>query len=115
MSSPTSTEAVYDHHVQAFFSRDVDALLDDYTDQSVIITQQGAVTGLEQMRGFFVQSLEMMTPEATANTKMLTKEIHGEVVFHTWSGGAEYPFGAETFLIRGGKIVAHTLGMYMPE
>ena len=115
MSSPRSIEEVYDYHVQAFFSRDVNGLLEDYNNQSVIFTQQGVITGLEQMRGFFTQLLEMMSPESMANTKMLTKAIEGDVAFHTWDRGAEYPFGAETFVVRGGKIVAQTLGMYVPE
>ena len=96
MSSFDSTEAVYDRHVQAFFSKDIDALLENFTDQSVIITQQGVISGLEQLRGFFAQVFETMTPEAAANTRMLTKTIEGDVAFHTASQGAEIPFAAET-------------------
>ena len=47
VSSSDSTEAVYDRHVQAFFDQDIDALLADFTDDSVIITQQAVVKGLE--------------------------------------------------------------------
>ena len=36
-----TTQEVYDHHMQAFFTKDVDGLLADYTDQSVVVTDQG--------------------------------------------------------------------------
>ena len=55
-----TTKEVYDHHTKAFFAGDVDGLLEDYTDQSIVVTDQGVVTGLAGLRGFFEQALQMM-------------------------------------------------------
>ena len=115
MSSSDSTEAVYNRHMQAFMGGDIEVILSNFTDQSVIITNQGVVSGLEQIRGFFSQVLESMGPEAIANTKMLTSNIEGDVAFHTMTQGAALPFAAETYVIRDGKIMTQTVGMYMPQ
>ena len=89
--------------------------MEDYTEQSLIITDQGVVTGLEQIKGFIAQAMEMMAAEPTTDMKMLTKEIQGDVAFHTWTGGPKYPYGAESYVIRDGKISTHTMGMYVPQ
>ena len=59
--------------------------------------------------------LEMMTPEASAKVEMHTKTIEGDVAFHTASAGPDIPFEAETYVIRGGKIVIVTVGTYALE
>jgi hypothetical protein len=41
----TSAAAVLDHHVQAFAAGDVDAMLADYTEDSVFITPQDIFEG----------------------------------------------------------------------
>ncbi len=53
-----STKEVYDAHYKSFFAGDVDGLIDYYTDDSVIVTDQGVVTGLSGIRTFFGQSLQ---------------------------------------------------------
>ena len=110
-----STKEVYDAHVAAFFSGSVDSLLEHYTDESIVVTDQGVVTGLTALRGFFEQALEMMAKGDPADFKMLTTSIEGDVAFHTWSGGAAFPYGAETFIIRDDKVAVHSLGMYVPQ
>ena len=86
----------------------------DYTEQSVVITNQGTALGLEQIRGFFTQVLDSMPADAMANTKMLTQTIEDDIAFHTATDPA-MPFVGETFVIRGGKIMVQTVGMYVPQ
>ena len=107
-----TTKEVYDSHYTSFFAGDVDGLLDYYTDDSVIVTDQGVVTGLSGIRAFFEQSLQMMSSLDPADFRLLTNFIEGDVAFHSWSGGEAFPYGTETFIIRDGKIAVHSLGMY---
>ena len=79
-----------------------------------MITQQGVVKGLEQLRPFFAQMLEMLSAEPMAAFDLQTKVIEGDVAFHAWTAGPRFPFGAETYVIRGGKIVSQTVGLLMP-
>ena len=110
-----TTKEVYDHHTQAFFTGDVDSMLEDYTDQSVLVTDQGVVMGLTGLRRFFEQSFQEMASRDPADFKNLTNFIEGDVVFHSWSGGDAFPYGTETYIIRDGKIAVHSLGRYVPQ
>ena len=47
-----------------------------------------------------------MTPEFIENFKVGRQDIHGDVVYFTWSSEEDGPFAAETFVIRDGNIVA---------
>ncbi len=52
-----STQAVLNHHLESFGAGDVDELLKDYTEDSVFISPDGRMTGLDALRmafeGFF--------------------------------------------------------------
>ena len=48
-----STEAVLNHHLQSFAAGDVEETMKDGTDDSVLITPDGRVTGLDQLRAAF--------------------------------------------------------------
>ena len=49
-----------------------------------------------------------MSPEFIENFKIGRQDIHGDVVYFTWSSGEDGPFAAETFVIRDGNIVVQT-------
>ena len=46
-----STEATLAHHLQAF-GEGLDALLSDYTEESVLFTPNGMVRGIDELRTF---------------------------------------------------------------
>lgn len=45
----TNVEQVLTHHLTAFGNNDLDAILKDYTEDSVILTPIGKVAGLKKM------------------------------------------------------------------
>ena len=57
-----STEGTLIRHFEAF-TKDLDALMADYTPDSVLFTPNGALRGLEQIRGFFSEVLRTSPPE----------------------------------------------------
>jgi ketosteroid isomerase-like protein len=107
------TEATLAHHMQAFGSRDVDAILQDFTPDSVIFCPDGPMRGLEAIRGFFVRELEVFTPEILNSIKVVRQDIDGEVAYLAISAGATLPLATDTYIVRNGKIMVETTAAYM--
>ncbi len=104
------TEAVLNHHLQALAARDLDGLVSDYTEESVIINNLSPtpIQGLGAIRQFMAQMVEVFTPEVLATFKASQQVIEGEIVYVVWSAGKTIPFGTDTVVVRDGKIVAQT-------
>ena len=114
MDLSKQTEATLGHHMQAFGSRDVDAILQDFTPVSVIFCPDGPMRGLEAIRGFFVRELEVFTPEEFLNSiKVVRQDIDGEIAYLAISAGATLPLATDTYIVRNGKIMVETTAAYM--
>ncbi len=100
-----TTAAVLEHHLQGIFARDVDEIMRDYTEESVLISANGVAKGLEPIRGFFAYAVSVMTPEVLATAKTIRQEVYGEFAYVLWSAAPAVVIAADTFCIRGGKIV----------
>ena len=48
-----TTQEVWDHHVQGFVARDVSAVLEDYTDNSILIANGELSKGLKAIGQWF--------------------------------------------------------------
>jgi len=107
------TEATLGHHLQSLIAKDLEATLSDYTENSILFTPNGVVTGLDQLRGFFTQFIQGLTPEFMSNFKMHQQDIRGEFAYYTWSSGTATPFGMDSFQIRDGKIIVQMFAIYM--
>jgi ketosteroid isomerase-like protein len=103
--SSESTKTVLDHHGAALLARDIDALMEDYTDESVFISNLGGVLkGVDAIRSVFEAVGEFGAFKET------TKHIEGDVAVATWTA-AGISFGSDTFVIRDGKIVLQTVAI----
>jgi ketosteroid isomerase-like protein len=107
------TKAVLAHHLQALTAKDLDATLSDYTEESVLFTQNGIFVGLDQLRGFFTEFIKLLTPEFMSNLA-IHQEARGDYAYLFFSSGAAVPLGTDTFVLRDGKIIAQTFTVYMP-
>ena len=111
------TETVFKHHLEAFGAKDIDAVMEDFTEDSVVIESMApeAAHGLAAIRAFFTQAMEGFTPEVLTSIKVHRLEVHGEVAYMVWSAGEAFPFATDTFVIRNGTIVAKTAAAYLPQ
>ncbi len=100
-----TTEAVLGQHVQALVSRNLDSIMSDFTDDSVLFSPNGAFKGLENIRAFFTAALEMLPPAALGNLKVIKQEIDGEYAYVLWSADPALSFAGDMFRIQDGKIV----------
>ena len=114
-SNSAQTEAVLSHHLQAFGSRDVDEILKDFTDDSVLFMPDGPVRGLTQLREAFEQLLQSIPQRAFETLQLLQQQIEGDVAYIAWSMGDFAPIGTDTFVVRNGKISIQTFAAYIPS
>jgi ketosteroid isomerase-like protein len=101
MSSDESLK-VLQRHGAAAESGDVDAIMADYTDRSVLISSRHGVLTGAAIRTFFESPADMTGFEVTA------LHIEGEVIFLTWKT-ALVSAGSDTFVIREDKIIVQTV------
>ncbi len=113
----TQTEAVYNHHLQALGARDLEAIAEDYSEESALIVSSVPVAmhGGAAIRAFFAQTFEVFTPEVIASFRVHRQTIDGEIAYAVWSAGDLIPFASDTFVIRGGKIVVQTAAVQMAQ
>jgi ketosteroid isomerase-like protein len=113
-SSTAQTQATLDHHLQSIIAKDIDALMEDYVEQSVLYMPDTTVRGLDDLRNFFTGFLTLLTPEFMADFEMSRQEVDGEIAYTVWNSGSAAPLGTDTFVVRDGKIVVQTAAVYMP-
>jgi len=102
-----STETTLIHHLQAF-GEGVDAILSDYTEDSVLFTSNGLVRGLEGLRTFFEAFLKNSPPELLAAVELTRQDVKGEVAYIIWKAEPYIKMATDTFVIRNGKIMVQT-------
>ena len=102
-------QEIFDHHATALGAGDVDALLEDYAGDAVVITPQGTVRGRPAIRESY-NGLRALLPDATFD--MRTQIFEDDVLFLEWSASGStgrISHGVDTFVFRGNEIRAHTL------
>jgi uncharacterized protein (TIGR02246 family) len=106
-----TVKEVLDHHVAAFGGGDLEEVMADYAENAVAISSRGnIVVGKEAIRSAFAP---FMTG-ALGGMEVLVEAIHGDVAYTVWNA-AITPFGSDTFIIKDGMIVSHTISLYMAE
>jgi hypothetical protein len=108
-----TTEATLAHHLQAI-SESIDAIMSDYTEESVLFTQSGPIVGLTGIRAFFERFISDAPPALIPAPTIVRQDIHGEVAYLIWKAEPFIALASDTFVIRGGKIVTQTFVMLAP-
>src|SRR5689334_6256498 len=104
------TRAVVEHHLEALQAGDLEATMDDYTEESVLLLPGMVLKGLEQLRGVFAQALETNFKPGAAEFILETfdvEEDHALITWHQEAAGAPPFWATDTFMVRDGKIVVH--------
>ena len=105
------TRGVLDHHLEAFNAGDAAMILEDYTDDSVLITANGVVRGREALLDSFKGSFSGLFAPGTYTFTMDSVEVEGDVAYIAWHAscaGANIRLATDTFVVRDGKITAQT-------
>lgn len=98
-----STEAVIQSHLRAA-RVGVDAVMEDFAEDSVLITSTATYRGLAEIRRFFTELFATL-PKGFADTVALLRlEAVGEVGYIHWTAMPSVAAATDTFVVRGGKI-----------
>ncbi len=101
--STDETRTVVERHMATLRSGDIDAVMEDYTDESVFIINMGGVfTGRQAIRPFFEASAGM--PGFTE----IAAFAEGDAYYVTWSADG-IQLGSDTIIVRDGKIALQTV------
>ena len=102
-----TTQDVLDHHLEALLAGDVEEVMADYDDSSVLATQDATLRGRTALREFFVGAVTELLPPGS-EIEVTTQVVDGEHAYIVWHGESEkyrLTFGTDTFVVRDGKIV----------
>lgn len=108
----STTQAVLDHHLQAVAAGDVQGILRDYTDESVLLTPNGTLKGLQALTEFF-SGFGSGMPDFMDGFRMLRQEVVGDVAYIVWESPKYVLLGTDTFVVRNGKIATQTFAAYL--
>ena len=106
-----ATKDVLDHHLSSFGAGDVDEVLKDYTEDSLLMTGSGTITGLGPLREAFADIFGGLFAPGTYEFTLDAEYVEGDValiVWHATCAPADVPLGTDTFLVRDGKIAVQT-------
>ncbi|TXK36949.1 nuclear transport factor 2 family protein [Pontibacter qinzhouensis] len=107
------TKEVLTHHLTAFGSNNLEEIMKDYTEESVVLTPDGPLKGLAAIRKFFEDFFITIPTGSAFEMKQLT--VIGYVAYIAWSresAVAKIPIGSDTFFLEGDKIRFHTVADY---
>jgi hypothetical protein len=103
-------KAIINHHLGSFGENNMEEVLKDYTEESIIITPDAEFKGLTAIEGFFLPLFDLF-PAGAAEVAVDVMKAEGGVGFITWHGSSEFvivPLGTDTFVIKNGKIHRQT-------
>lgn len=112
------SEITLDHHLHSFGEGDVEAILEDYTDESVIIIPNTIIRGLDDIRDFFTNLVTEVLPPG-CNFHLHDKVVMDNIAYLVWhadSDGYVVPFASDTFVFDDeGKIEVQTIAFVLQE
>jgi ketosteroid isomerase-like protein len=111
-ASPMTPEQIVAHHNAATESGDLDGLVSDYARDAVVISPAGPIEGIDAIRKTYADLLSARVVGTTfeLQQKIFTKDV----AYVTWVQNAGKPDearGADTFVIREGKIALQTVAV----
>ncbi len=107
-------QEVFAHHGKALAAGDLNEIVVDYADDSVLITPAGVARGKDDIRQAFAKLLDDL-PDAAWDLK--TQLFAGDVLFLEWAADSainRVDDGVDTFVFRDGSIWAQTV-RYTPH
>jgi ketosteroid isomerase-like protein len=102
-----TTEAVIRNHLRAA-TIGVDAILEDYTEDSVLVTHDATYRGPAEIRRFFAALFESLPAGFFRTMKVNREEFVGAHAYLLWERKPIISQATDTFVVRNGKILFQT-------
>lgn len=107
----SGTRQVFEHHTRALGRGDVDEILSDYTDDSILITPTAVLKGHQAIRTAFEGFVAGLFKPGTYEFTLEKLSVEGEIACAIWNAKCatvDVVFGTDTFVVRDGKIAVQT-------
>jgi hypothetical protein len=104
------TESILMRHLACFQANELEAVISDYTDDSILVTEDATFVGVSQIRDFFA-GLITHFPKQNFSFELNKIVVRNELAFIVWSAktpSLEVALGSDTFIIKDGKIYRQT-------
>jgi len=105
-----ASRSVLLRHLRSFQDNNLEGIMSDYTDESVLVTQDAVFKGPDEIKAFFT-GLIAEFPKQNSSFELDKVTVNGELVYIVWHGktpSLNIPFATDTFIIRDGKISQQT-------
>ena len=102
------TNAVLDNHLAAAQRGDLEAVLADYSEDTVLYLPQGPVRGIAELREFFDSFLTRPPSGFPKAFELIRRDVDGEVAYIVWKAEPGVRLATDTFLVRNRKIMVQT-------
>ena len=113
--------AVFKRHVAAFTSGNLDAVMNDFGEHSMVITPDGVFEGPEQIRTLYGGLLAEFGVIDRGDSPGLTFDalhVRHDTIFISWhaeSMHSVFPFGTDTFICNGDKFERQSIAFSTPR
>lgn len=111
---------IFSRHLAAFVAGNLEGVLEDFGPDSVVVTQDGVFAGLDRIRLVFGALLAEFGNISSGDSPGFTfdvKQVSGDTLFITWHAESKhhvFPFGTDTFVCNGDKIIRQSIAMSPP-
>ena len=109
-----SADEIFDHHLEVFGAGDIDGIVSDYSEASVMMYGDRTWLGLEGARAFFHLWLDDLIP-AGSEFNLIDRVSSDDMLYITWtaeSAGYVFDYGTDTFVMKDGKIWRQTVATH---
>jgi hypothetical protein len=109
----TTTHQVFEHHLQSFASG-LDALMSDYSEESVIQLPDRTLRGILEIRQFFADFLDSAKPAFWQAFHVQRRVVEGDIAYLVWDAKPFVAMATDTLYVRNGKILVQTFTSFSP-
>jgi ketosteroid isomerase-like protein len=105
-----TTRELLGHHLECFGKLDLAGTMADYADESTFFSQGGVLHGSDSIREFFGTLFEEFEKPGMS-FDLLQQEVDGDTAYIVWKAESAdnlFEIGADTFIVKNGKIVTQT-------
>ncbi|NES64466.1 MAG: nuclear transport factor 2 family protein [Okeania sp. SIO2D1] len=115
MSTVDETKQVWAHHIEAWDANDLDAIMSDYTEDSILVLNNTVKKGIQEVRSVFDNLFKLFS---NGENIISPEVIEGEIIYITWNftptNDHNY-FGTDSFVVQNRIITYQTIGSLLYE
>lgn len=112
---------VFERHVAAFTSGDLEAVLSDFGEHSVVFTPDGIFEGLDQIRTLYqglLTEFGIINQGDSPGFAFDLVHVRHDILFITWQAQSMnhvFPYGTDTFVFKDNKFDHQSIAYSPPQ